>query len=139
MGVYSLSTLLCTLGNGRSKNINPTTLQLAQSSVVATSKCLEKSKTWECVYTNTLPSSDNFQQGDFLLWSFYTIIYFHPLQSASLISSQNQYKLLLYIVSSFAKEFSTCIVHCMDIAEPVCPACRTSYLFFGGPGFLYWK
>lgn len=59
VGIYSLNTLLCTLGKGRSKNINPTTFRLAQSSVVAISKC---------------PSSDNFQPGDFLLCFFYAII-----------------------------------------------------------------
>lgn len=67
------STLLvvcCPLGKGRSKNRNTTISQLGQSWEVATGKCLEKSKSRECIYVNTLPSSDNFQQGDFLFCFF---------------------------------------------------------------------
>jgi len=74
MGIYSLSTLLCTLGEGTSKNINPTTFRLAQSSAVATRECLERSKIREHIHANGLPSSHNFQPGDLLLWFFYAII-----------------------------------------------------------------
>lgn len=114
VGIYSLNTLLCTLGKGRSKNINPNTFRLAQSSVVAISKYLEKSKSRECIYVNTLPCSDNFQPGDFLLWFFYAIIYrIFFFQSTCSMSSWIQYKLSASTVSSVAKEFPTCIVHCI--------------------------
>lgn len=131
MGIYSLYTLLCTLCKGRSKNINPTTFQLSQSWVVATSKCLEKSKRRECIYANTLKSSDNFQPGHVLLWFSYAIIYklFFFSRGACLISSWIEYKLFLSTVSSFTKEFPIFIVHCMDIAWLVCPGCSPSYLY----------
>lgn len=64
--IYSFKTPLCALHKGRSKNINPTTFQLAQPSAGATGNCLEKSKSGNILMLILPPSSDNLQPRNFL-------------------------------------------------------------------------